>query len=372
MIGKASGESIVVLDACPLPVEGSETRVVADDAQVHMLELMDSMELRRKEGFVGWYHCFPEHDTRVLTDVGWLFYEEVVALVASGRTPKFACYDVATRSIVYRGGKLVGPFASPELLDFTQIDERCNWSEHSDDYGSTETDSDSISNHLSMRVTANHTMYVQLGTETTGNKIAWRQQARKRMAPIHVKAAALIPGAAGLPPKRDASCPDYTHVSFVAAAHEGFGEPANVCAFLRVELGLPSDEAALSFIELYGYWLGKGTLDVDRCNVQLSQRQKMGVEFLDAVLPACGLAVNEWHVNANLKPEACRMPACAEDDEDEDERTVVRSQYCVNDMRWWAFFWKEYGDHSRAQARSSKVSVPAECAHSDTRRPSTH
>ena len=55
MIGKAMGESIVVLDACPLPVEGSETRVVADDAQVHMLELMDSMELRRKEGFVGWY-----------------------------------------------------------------------------------------------------------------------------------------------------------------------------------------------------------------------------------------------------------------------------------------------------------------------------
>ena len=58
MIGKASGESIVVLDACPLPVEGSETRVVADDAQVHMLELMDSMELRRKEGFVGWYHRY--------------------------------------------------------------------------------------------------------------------------------------------------------------------------------------------------------------------------------------------------------------------------------------------------------------------------
>ena len=59
MIGKASGESIVVLDACPLPVEGSETRVVADDAQVHMLQLMDSMELRRKEGFVGWYHSHP-------------------------------------------------------------------------------------------------------------------------------------------------------------------------------------------------------------------------------------------------------------------------------------------------------------------------
>ena len=56
MIGKADGDAIVVLDANPLPVEGSETRVVADDAQVYMLELMESMELRRKEGFIGWYH----------------------------------------------------------------------------------------------------------------------------------------------------------------------------------------------------------------------------------------------------------------------------------------------------------------------------
>ena len=50
------GDAIVVLDCCALPVEGSETRVVADDAQVYMTQLMDSMELRRKEGFIGWYH----------------------------------------------------------------------------------------------------------------------------------------------------------------------------------------------------------------------------------------------------------------------------------------------------------------------------
>lgn len=59
MIGKPDGDSIIVLDACPLPVEGFETRVVADDAQVYMTKLMDSMELRRQEGFVGWYHSHP-------------------------------------------------------------------------------------------------------------------------------------------------------------------------------------------------------------------------------------------------------------------------------------------------------------------------
>lgn len=56
MIGKASGREIIVLDACPLPVEGSETRVVADEAQIHMLELLESLEVRREESFIGWYH----------------------------------------------------------------------------------------------------------------------------------------------------------------------------------------------------------------------------------------------------------------------------------------------------------------------------
>ena len=59
LVGYPLGDSIIVQDACPLPVEGSETRVVADDAQVYMTKLMDSMELRRKEGFVGWYHSHP-------------------------------------------------------------------------------------------------------------------------------------------------------------------------------------------------------------------------------------------------------------------------------------------------------------------------
>jgi COP9 signalosome complex subunit 5 len=59
LIGKFDGNRIIITDACPLPVEGSETRVVADDAQVHMLDLLESLELRRKDKFVGWYHSHP-------------------------------------------------------------------------------------------------------------------------------------------------------------------------------------------------------------------------------------------------------------------------------------------------------------------------
>jgi COP9 signalosome complex subunit 5 len=58
-IGKPEGDCVVVTDTWPLPVEGTETKVVADDAQTYMTQLVDSMELRRKDRFVGWYHSHP-------------------------------------------------------------------------------------------------------------------------------------------------------------------------------------------------------------------------------------------------------------------------------------------------------------------------
>ena len=54
-------ETMVVTDAFPLPIEGFETRVVADDEQVvnHMIALGEALEKTRKERFCGWYHSHP-------------------------------------------------------------------------------------------------------------------------------------------------------------------------------------------------------------------------------------------------------------------------------------------------------------------------
>lgn len=54
-------DTLVVADAFPLPIEGFETRVIADDEQVmnHMIALGDSLETTRKERFMGWYHSHP-------------------------------------------------------------------------------------------------------------------------------------------------------------------------------------------------------------------------------------------------------------------------------------------------------------------------
>ena len=54
-------KTLVVTDAFPLPIEGFETRVVADDQDVinHMIALGEALEKTRRERFCGWYHSHP-------------------------------------------------------------------------------------------------------------------------------------------------------------------------------------------------------------------------------------------------------------------------------------------------------------------------
>jgi COP9 signalosome complex subunit 5 len=53
--------TLVVTDVFPLPIEGFETRVIADDVDVvnHMIALNESIERTRQEKFMGWYHSHP-------------------------------------------------------------------------------------------------------------------------------------------------------------------------------------------------------------------------------------------------------------------------------------------------------------------------
>eukprot|EP00808_Paulinella_micropora_P010447 g5898.t1 len=60
LIGKPNGRSIVILDAVPLPIKG-ENNFVEAGPEISQLQvsLLESMEHRRKEGFIGWYHSHP-------------------------------------------------------------------------------------------------------------------------------------------------------------------------------------------------------------------------------------------------------------------------------------------------------------------------
>lgn len=53
--------SFIITDVFPLPIEGFETRVIADDDSVinYMIKLGESLESTRNEKFMGWYHSHP-------------------------------------------------------------------------------------------------------------------------------------------------------------------------------------------------------------------------------------------------------------------------------------------------------------------------
>jgi COP9 signalosome complex subunit 5 len=61
LMGKPDGDSIIVLDTYPLPVEGTETKVMADDEKVskYMIDLSEQLERTRPERLIGWYHSHP-------------------------------------------------------------------------------------------------------------------------------------------------------------------------------------------------------------------------------------------------------------------------------------------------------------------------
>lgn len=64
LLGRPDPEApttLIVTDAFPLPIEGFETRVIADDQDVvnHMIQLNESLERSRHEKFMGWYHSHP-------------------------------------------------------------------------------------------------------------------------------------------------------------------------------------------------------------------------------------------------------------------------------------------------------------------------
>jgi len=76
-------ETLIVTDVFPLPIEGAETRVLADDQEVlnYMIDLGESLEQTRQERFMGWYHSHPfdvelnSHcfmsSTDISTQLGW-------------------------------------------------------------------------------------------------------------------------------------------------------------------------------------------------------------------------------------------------------------------------------------------------------------
>lgn len=210
--------------------------------------------------------CIGE-DHEVLTDRGFLSLDEVKAMrpdlfragaTASSVVPSlhvapllFASYDDESDTLVYVPAVRVFEKQVTEVCEFTQRKEAMRWASDADAFGRTTAQMDlqqaaSASNDLSIVTDAGHTMFVQQGHMQKAPQTFYSSSPFAR-----VLAGALVD---------DASEDRALRFKGLARAGVGADDLAEL-PFLSA-LGIESGDTACvdAFLELYGYWLGNGSL----------------------------------------------------------------------------------------------------------------
>jgi len=235
--------------------------------------------------------CFPESDTRVLTSQGFLFLDQIESLneqYERGERPEqllYACYDAVSESLVYRPGTLVFPRKVPEfLVDITADTTRSFWEADADAYGRDGCGSSSQSSHASIRVTPDHLVYMQAATrcdDTTSSRAKHGVERPFRTIPARELAPGFVcdcPVSSRTGAGRAvAACVECLHahsldasIRLLAHARQGV-QPSSPMSIDRSsvvtdaelpvhQLGLHGPGELDAFLELFGYWLGNGTL----------------------------------------------------------------------------------------------------------------
>jgi len=205
--------------------------------------------------------CFPEVDTRVLTSFGFLFLDQIEAHLTAGRSVMYACYDPVTSKMQYCPGKLVFPESAPKrFVEFTEVNTKLHWSSESDAYGRKKADSVGVdpAQHLSLRVTPDHDMYVQVGNRVDKKQgtLAWVEKNGVFIPPEKMAAHELAPSY--VCECKEKCLHGRTSIRMLAAATEGLSTE-DVLSIGDIDadgpvvrLGLTSEAELAAFLEFYG------------------------------------------------------------------------------------------------------------------------
>ena len=306
----------------------SATFLSADDLRINLWDFSVNTE------------CFTERDTRVLTNCGLLFLDQIETLLGEGKQLLFGCYDERSKELQYSTGKLVFPQRPPPyLVEFTSDGEDARWAEGSGDYGTEgAAEDDPSSLHVSLRVTPDHKMYVQLGNAgiSDNSEVLWSSTRGQRGRITGWAAPAVPKPHCKVQAQQLLSDDARAHVRMLACAEAGYAPQATSRRReVQNKLGLDDTQFA-AFIELLGFWLGDGSLDYRTgCgHVSFSQLKQADLTWLLETLPEAGLKEGE-HWTTSIS----------------DRETSLS----ITPPAWFAFFDEEFG----AEYRGSQCYSPA-------------
>ena len=351
-------------------------------------------------------NCFAEADTRVMTDRGMMWLHEIEERLAKGERVRYACFEKDRGGdggkqgqggemggrLLYCDGDLVIPAGPPpaQLLEFSSSsggkrrwgagDSSAELGTVRDDDGHEELiDDDGLASGVtvSLRVTPEHDMFVQLGRRTANSRsVQWATRgARSAAEPISQPPSSIR--ASQLQSSHDS---DEAMMRFLCCADAGRTPTADELAALRERvqrrLGL-SDAQLDAFLELFGLWLVVGSLEYsargpagERHRVQAvccAQAHQEGVDFLNRIVPRLGLSSDAFHIHTFSLQRA------------QQHASKLTTVLYITEPRWFAFFDDEFGAvHPQSQSstptsdsthRVSSQSVPQRLSHSSITRP---
>ena len=334
----------------------------------HEINLMEELTLKGVTQYYAFVderqkvHCFPALDTRILTNHGMLFLDEIETRLRDGQQVLYGCYDVASKSLQYSKGRLMDmtPRPGQELLEFNSQGEGARWAEESSLHG--ETNNDERSRHLSLRVTPGHNMFVQLGHMDKSGGVPWARQGDDYV-PHHLMQARELLSECRCSPSAPGE-PDCVHrrahIRMLACAEAGYA-PQSTTRRQQVQRTLRlTDTQFNAFVELLGFWLGDGTMQYRQGAfaynaVCFTQVKKTDRAWLQEMIPKVGLRPGQWRYNVYS----------------------IKDKLLITDPAWFEFFDAQFGakymhsKHNPANATpaSSSRSLPSVVSPPSTSRP---
>jgi DNA-directed RNA polymerase II subunit RPB2 len=261
-------------------------------------------------------HCLSE-DHEILTEHGFMNWEEVQAGYMNGKL-RIGGYNHSVGKLIYEYpiDFILNETTEREMIEFTHVEEGDRWSNNIN-----HNDNDTNSNGVSLLVTTDHDMFAKKG-KIYGESITWDGIQKGSRGESHrivkdyekYKAIELI---------------NKEVIQFIGKAREGIDNLNIEIPFIEL-LNINEPEKIQAFCELYGYWLGDGTLRFGGNSVEMSPVKTVDNEWLAERFTVLEL-IEGQHYTYNVIGG-------------QNESRPIRYRWSIIDKDWFDVFCKEYGN----------------------------